>query len=313
VPAVEWLARPARPLGAADVSLQHDRDRHFGLHRDVLSEQSAEFAESKARGSLGAMGWSPRQVELAIEPLRAIWARRDATRNFNGEILRLESFVLADERLTLRTGRTSWWTLMISNFALRRDVDGIDTRLLGEALAPESRLGIRPDAKLANSLAVHVTAVTADDKLVLVKRGNQSTDAGLWAGSSSGSIQPRDASPFDAAKRELAEELGVDAAVDRLRLQALVVRAPERDPILLFRARLAVTFDELWARRHEAIDSYETTRVVPLELGAAGRDKLLNGFSVDEATVPGGRRLEAWQQIALAGILLTLDDPPPPA
>lgn len=312
---VEWLARPARALPAARVTVHHDErpERYFGLRPAELSERTEEFPAARVEASLAAMGWSAAQVDAAIAPLRALWSKRDPTRNFNGDVARLEEFELKDDALTLRTARTSWWTLMISNFALRGTIfDDVDTRRLGALLEPESRAGLRPDAKLANGMAVHVTAVTADDKIVVVKRGNQGTEAGLWASSCSGSIQGSEGNPFLTARRELAEELGLDVSIAQLGLQGLVVQNPERDPLLLFRARLALTFDEIRRRRQGAVDRHESTRIVALDLGERGRAQLAAGFSAGGVSVPAARDGRDWQQTALASILMTLDEPPPP-
>jgi len=145
---------------------------------------------------------------------------------YNGALFRLESFQQTDGRLRLILSDTDF-----------RECIGTASKEFRSAF---------PDLPQANPLAASVALVTGDGKIIIEKRTR--TDSRrrtnhVIAGYMELDRDGRPPHPFDALKREVHEELGVD--LDEARLCATgLVRALYGSEIC-FRCRLALSFDDV--------------------------------------------------------------------
>ena len=106
-------------------------------------------------------------------------------------------------------------------------------------------------------IAVVAALAERDGKLLIARRPADRHMGGKWE--FPGGKLERGETPEEALRRELKEELGVEAAVGRIRA-AIPYSYPEKDVLLLFyAARLA--------GEPRPIDEAELCRVCPEELG----------------------------------------------
>lgn len=344
-PGLKWLAVYPQKLEAKDVYLGFDEKKEFGfpsskfqLGNDLMKPEFYKYADS--------IGFSESLKEKSYHVLNEVYKVKKGHKEsfFNGNLGRLEAHKTNDKNLSLWFSRTSYWTFLLTNLALEGEVGGIDCNdLKAELLAlleTENPDGlICPTSPLANNLAVHVTLKTSDNKLVITRRGNVGTQAGLWSNAASGDlslikwsvtdrgdlipltkkdrIQIEQAgivcnsvvSPFLAAARELTEEIGVSVPIKNFRLQALVLTKEHRQPILLFEAATKLSFAEIITSSPIARDRWELGEqesgeaFTSVSADIKGLIDLQNGFG----GVPGIKEnLCQWQEKAVAGLLLAL-------
>ena len=147
-------------------------------------------------------------------------------RIYNGALFRLESFQQTDGRLRLILSDTDF-----------RECIGTASKEFRSAF---------PDLPQANPLAASVALVTGDGKIIIEKRTRTDSRRRTYhviAGYMELDRDGRQPHPFDALKREVHEELGVD--LDEARLCATgLVRALYGSEIC-FRCRLALSFDDV--------------------------------------------------------------------
>jgi len=148
------------------------------------------------------------------------------TRIYNGALFRLESFQQTNGRLRLILSDTDF-----------RECIGTASKEFRSAF---------PDLPQANPLAASVALVTGDGKIIIEKRTRTDSRRRTYhviAGYMELDRDGRQPHPFDALKREVHEELGVD--LDEARLCATgLVRALYGSEIC-FRCRLALSFDDV--------------------------------------------------------------------
>jgi ppGpp synthetase/RelA/SpoT-type nucleotidyltranferase len=337
---LEWLFVPDSPLPAQKVWLGYN-DKPFGFPSTGESKSPAGFFEidrdideKEFFACADRMGLPNDASQLAHQTLTEIYsAKRSSGKSdtfFNGPLARLEAFVGSGDTLKLWLRETSYWTLLLTNLAFEPAVAGVTCTPLNDRIKELFKNEkISPQARLANNMAVHITLLTSDNYALLVKRGGQATQGGLWSNSASGDLFPRKwdnnkrgdliplldsekvsgrsgvvVSPFLGAARELAEEIGVEVPISDIEVQALVRTKEHRQPILLLEAKTDLKFEEIERMAPSARDRWENHQLFELPANERGMKLLVAGHNGLPSIVkePG-----KWQLKAVASILLSIN------
>jgi 8-oxo-dGTP pyrophosphatase MutT (NUDIX family) len=147
-------------------------------------------------------------------------------RIYNGALFRLESFQQTDGRLRLILSDTDF-----------RECIGTASKEFRSAF---------PHLPQANPLAASVALVTGDGKIIIEKRTRTDSRRRTYhviAGYMELDRDGRQPHPFDALKREVREELGVD--LDGAHLCATGLIRALYGSELCFRCRVSISFDDL--------------------------------------------------------------------
>ncbi|RPH98472.1 MAG: NUDIX domain-containing protein, partial [Calditrichaeota bacterium] len=214
--------------------------------------------------------WDRGAFKIPPEMFKAIedyWQRVVDEHIFNGELVRLDSWRLADGRLHLQLRPSDYQTLLYSN----QHVDAICAQW-GEAF-------------LSRVLGISAIIKSQDDKLLLIKR---SLRVGEYPGCFDvigGHIDvPLDgAAPdvFQSMQREMEEETGLLPQECSLTLLGLVEAVPNRKPELVFFADCHLNMRQITERARQAKDRVEIEDVFLVNNSVSALDSILgeNGIS----------------------------------
>jgi 8-oxo-dGTP pyrophosphatase MutT (NUDIX family) len=218
---------------------------------------------------------TPPEVAALVESAWAEAVARPGVHLFDGPMCRLDSWSATPECLTLTLSETTY------------------KRFLGTNLAhPELADRYGRDV-LANPVGVSPALLTADGYLMMGRRNASVAYYPNRIHPFAGALDPADADPFAAVRRELNEELGLtEADVPEVRCTGIAEDLSIRQPELIFLARTTRTRGQVEAAldrtEHDASWAAASTR--------ADVDRLLEGFS------DGGA--DAFTPVAIASLLL---------
>ena len=167
-------------------------------------------------------------------------------RIYNGALFRLESFQQTDGRLRLILSDTDF-----------RECIGT---------ASEEFRSVFPDLPQANPLAASVALVTSDRKIIIEKRSRVDSRRRAYhviAGYMEREKDGRQPHPFDALKREVHEELGVD--LDEAHFCATGLVRALYGSELCFRCRVSISFDDLLRIQAGLGEDSEIEKLQPLD------------------------------------------------
>lgn len=159
------------------------------------------------------------EVEQAIETTWRAALRRPGVKLFDGPMCRLESWQACEEQLTLTLSETSYRPFFGTNLSHPEIADRYGREVT------------------ANPLGVSPALLTKDGFLLLGRRNAAVAYYPNRIHPFAGALEPRDGSDvFAAVRRELQEELGLDAsAIEDVRCTGLVEDRALRQPELIFR------------------------------------------------------------------------------
>jgi len=326
---LQWLAVFNPSINSSGVSVAYDA-RTFGFGSEQFRIDGG-LNEACFDENAKNMGLSKRVSSIAFKVLRGIQGKHVNNQKvvlFNGPVVRLRSYVAKPDHLSLWLEKTTYFTFLLTNCALKGETVGVDCAELRNELRSYP-IGIAPASVFANNLAVHVTLLTADNKILAVLRSKSDKRAtavapGIWTDSAGGDLEPEPwtpgrrgdlvpgtpnrpayVSPFLAAARELSEELGVEVPLLEITAHALSLDVAEAQPILLFQAKTDMTSEEILEVTGVARDSYEASRVVPIPLDdGKGLQRVLQGYK----TLPGYTDSpNEWSAKGAAGLLHAID------
>jgi 8-oxo-dGTP pyrophosphatase MutT (NUDIX family) len=173
---------------------------------------------------------------------------------FDGPMCRLESWDATETRLRLELSKTTYKIFLGTNMA-----------------HPEFADQFGPDV-MANPVGLSPALSTSDGYLLL---GHRTQSVAYYPGRIhpfSGSLEPTDPDLFTAVRRELNEELSLDAAdVAEIRCTGIVEDASLRQPEFIFAAESIRTRAEIEAR----LDRLEHQSVFAISTTAAGIENAL--------------------------------------
>ncbi|HSI33267.1 MAG: NUDIX domain-containing protein [Phycisphaerae bacterium] len=178
------------------------------------------------------------EVEALID---AAWARataRPGVHLFDGPMCRLERWRATAEELRLELSRTTYKAFLGTNLAHPELADRYGRDVL------------------ANPVGVSPALVTADGWLMMGRRNDSVAYYPRRVHPFAGALDPTDAGPFAAVRRELREELSLaDDEVTGIRCTGIAEDKSIRQPELIFAARTTVTRAEI-ERRLDATEHH---------------------------------------------------------
>ena len=179
--------------------------------------------------------WSPRQVEVQCVPstcesnpeidqaVERAWQETNARPGvslFDGPMCRLESWQATPQRLALNLSDTSYKRFLGTNLTHAQLADRFGPQIL------------------ANPVGVSPALLTADNFLMMGRRNASVAYYPNRIHPFAGALDPDDADPFAAVRRELREELSLnDQAVHEIHLTGIAEDLSIRQPELIFLAR----------------------------------------------------------------------------
>lgn len=172
---------------------------------------------------------------------------------FDGPMSRLESFASQDGKLILNLSTTSYRIFL-------------GTNLCHAGLA--AKFGLHA---LANAIGMSAALVTADNKLVMGRRNDRVAYYPNRIHPFAGALEPKDVpNVFDGMRRELAEELGLQASsLTDLNLLAIIQDKRLLQPEFIFIARTSRTAPDLCTSlditEHRALFSCDATAASLME------------------------------------------------
>lgn len=173
------------------------------------------------------------QVEAEWERQKGVLGRE----LFDGGLVRLEGMEVEGDELVLRLGETGYKAFFVLHMA----------RLEWLPEAAEER---------PNPVGVSVAVISAEGKLVMGRRGSRVAYYPGRVHPFAGSMEPGDGCVFEAARREMLEEIGVGEVVSE-RVLAVVEDPALRHPEVVVEVRVSVGVEEIRARvdarEHEGI------------------------------------------------------------
>jgi 8-oxo-dGTP pyrophosphatase MutT (NUDIX family) len=172
----------------------------------------------------GAGPTAPADVEAMIDAAWADALARPGVHLFDGPMCRLESWSADDQTLSLVLSHTTY------------------KRFLGTNLTHPDLADRYGREILANPVGVSPALLTADGYLMMGRRNASVAYYPNRIHPFAGALDPADADPFAAVRRELSEELGfADADVADLRCTGIAEDLSIRQPELIFLARATRT------------------------------------------------------------------------
>jgi 8-oxo-dGTP pyrophosphatase MutT (NUDIX family) len=170
------------------------------------------------------------QVEEAIESAWREATARPGVHLFDGPMCRLESWHATNDRLRLTLSRTTYKIFLGTNLTHPELADRFGQQIL------------------ANPVGVSPALLTADNFLIMGRRNASVAYYPNRIHPFAGALDPEDASPFTAIRRELHEELAfTDADIQELHLTGIAEDLAIRQPELIFLARSHRTRKEIEA------------------------------------------------------------------
>lgn len=170
------------------------------------------------------------EIELMIEAAWEGALARPGIKLFNGQMCRLESWREEGGKLHLTLGQTTYREFLGTNLAHPE---------LAEAHSP---------AHLANPVGVSPALLTADNFLMMGRRNASVAYYPNRIHPFAGALDPEDADPFEAIRRELNEELGFNSAdIAEMRCTGIAEDLSIRQPELIFYVRSTRTRAEIEA------------------------------------------------------------------
>lgn len=193
------------------------------------------------------------QIESLIDQAWSAALQRPGIKLFNGEMCRLESWRQEEGKLHLTLGHTTYWEFLGTNLAHPE---------IADAHSP---------AHLANPVGVSPALLTADNFLMMGRRNASVAYYPNRIHPFAGALDPEDADPFGAIRRELKEELGFTGAdIADIRCTGIAEDLSIRQPELIFyvkstrsRAQIEAALDPT---EHDATWHLEARREAVMEL-----------------------------------------------
>jgi 8-oxo-dGTP pyrophosphatase MutT (NUDIX family) len=220
--------------------------------------------------------WSARpEVEQLIDLAWQAAAARPGVHLFDGPMCRLESWSATPERLSVVLSDTSY------------------KKFLGTNLTNPDLMDRFGKAVLANPVGVSPALLTVDGFLMMGKRNASVAYYPNRVHPFAGALDPADANPFDAIRRELAEELGfTDADVTDIHCTGIAEDLGIRQPELIFLVRSTRTKQQI----ESALDrtEHDDTWSIP-----ANSEQVAKIFDNDDPASS-----EQFTPVALASLLL---------
>lgn len=260
-----WRSRPSRSASGPDrppveVSARV-RENAYGLPRRLAELAPLAFWATGKRLDAGS-----------VISIRERFHRRPE--RFNGRMMRLATELTADQlrRGSVQLQRVRFFDGECSNELWAYSLQGAQGPSIIEpyVLDRDGRISALQDSNVANILGITVVAITADDKIVMVRQGIQNSVAGAsWAVGGSGSVEQRDLSDYLDAKasqiresegelspkaRRLRSKLSADHHLDFFALLLTTVRRLLKDeasvdPETIVDSSFRVTAYSRWAQR----------------------------------------------------------------
>ncbi|MDZ7370454.1 MAG: NUDIX domain-containing protein [candidate division KSB1 bacterium] len=189
--------------------------------------------------------WTPEPMTLPTaltEEIERYWASLSKEYIFNGGVVRLDSWELTDDHLTLHLRPSDYRTLLYSNSRTEAIVRDWGTE------------------RLSRALGISAVLTSRDDRLFFIRRSERVGEfPGAWD-VFGGHIEPPslgEPDVFSAMTKELEEEAGLEAAEIELRIIGLIESTPNRKPELIFSARSLLDSEQIRARALRACDRKE--------------------------------------------------------
>ncbi|MDZ7316453.1 MAG: NUDIX domain-containing protein [candidate division KSB1 bacterium] len=189
--------------------------------------------------------WTPEPLTLPTaltEEIERHWASLSKEYIFNGGVVRLDSWELTNDHLTLHLRPSDYRTLLYSNSqteAILRDWGA---------------------ERLSRALGISAVLTSRDDRLFFIRRSERVGEfPGAWDVFGGHIEPPRHGKPdvFAAMTKELEEEVGIHAEEMELCIIGLIESTPNRKPELIFSARSLLDSEQIRARALKACDRKE--------------------------------------------------------
>jgi 8-oxo-dGTP pyrophosphatase MutT (NUDIX family) len=215
------------------------------------------------------------QVEVAIDAAWRDAVAQPGVKLFDGKMCRLESWNATADQLGLLLSETTYKTFLGTNLTHPEFADQYGQQIL------------------ANPVGVSPALLTADGFLMMGRRNASVAYYPNRVHPFAGALDPPDADPFAAVRRELREELSfADEDVADLRCTGIAEDLSIRQPELMFLARSARTRAEIESR----LDATEHEGTWAVEADEYGVRRTLESDEV--------RLGETFTPVAVASLLL---------
>jgi len=198
------------------------------------------------------INWNSESLKLPVEltqDIQSHWEALPQGKFFNGALVRLDTFSVDDDALTLYLSPLNYKTLLYSNAHVEKV-----SATWGEQY-------------LARIVGVSVVYMSVDGYLILMKR---SMHVGEFPGHIDvfgGHIDvPEHGEPdiFASMQQEIQEEMNIGADEHTLDLIALIESVPNRKPEFVFYAQSDLNYKKIGERICASQDQFEFTQVITL-------------------------------------------------
>ncbi|MCD6477692.1 MAG: NUDIX domain-containing protein [Candidatus Aenigmarchaeota archaeon] len=178
------------------------------LHEDAKKPYSEDEVETNLSSSIFEIPDSiVRNFKEEVVEKKRKEAEEKGKAFFDGPMTRLEDYTVddTDHKLYLYLERTSYFTFAATN-------KSIDKEMVREMMKLRGDSYLNLNDGLANPIGVNVGVVSESDNVIIITRRSEklSQYPGLY-GIPAGFMNPdKDKTPFDTARREVEEEMGID-------------------------------------------------------------------------------------------------------
>lgn len=213
---------------------------------------SGNFSQNEVK-----ISWNPSLRLLPIplmEKIEAYWNKvvNQTSKShyiFDGELCRLNSWKIEQNRLNLCLGRTNYKELLYSNNLIQKDREQYGTEFL------------------SNALGISAILICCDDKIILIERSDMVGEYPERIDVLGGHINPLEHAvskvpdPFFAIKAEIYEEINLQLTdLEPINCLGLIESKPTKKPELIFWVKSQKSSEEIIDSGYHKI-SLEWTRV----------------------------------------------------
>ncbi len=207
--------------------------------------------------------WAPHFHDLPPDMLIEIekfWENEKNIKMYNGQLARLDSWIVKKNILNLNLSITDYSTLFYSNHHIQYIIKKWGKKYISRALG------------------ISAVVLTSDRFLILMRRSNLVGEYPECIDVFGGHINLSHDLEFPGIRESmlkgLDEELGIGNKEVNLDCIGLITNTQNEKPELIFTANIALTVNEIINKMNNAVDSFEFSRIIVLP----GLENVLTSF-----------------------------------
>ncbi|MBN2412175.1 hypothetical protein JXQ31_10830 [candidate division KSB1 bacterium] len=199
------------------------------------------------------VNWTPHFYDLPPDMLIEIekfWKNKKNKKMYNGQLARLDSWIIEKNILNLNLSVTDYSTLFYSNHHIQFIIKKWGAKYISRALG------------------ISAIVLTSDRFLMLMRRSNMVGEYPECIDVFGGHINLSHNLEFPGIResmlKELDEELGIENKDVDLDCIGLITNSQNKKPELIFTANIALSVNEVINKMNNAVDSFEFSKIIVL-------------------------------------------------